>query len=124
MYSFSPRVADAAGLVVSTFALVFAAEWGDKSFLATIALAATSSPVGQWCRLRVQCCGLRPCRNVASIDVVSTRQRAAWGRSMCFDAAAGVVGGAVAGHGLATVIAILGGNVLSRYVSEKTLQYM
>lgn len=36
----------------------------------------------------------------------------------------GVVGGAVAGHGVATAIAILGGNVLSKYVSEKTVQYM
>lgn len=36
----------------------------------------------------------------------------------------GVVGGAVTGHGVATAIAIMGGNVLSKYVSEKTVQYM
>ncbi|CAA6662490.1 unnamed protein product [Spirodela intermedia] len=36
----------AASTVISTFALVFVAEWGDKSFFSTIALAAASSPLG------------------------------------------------------------------------------
>ena len=69
------------GLVLSTLALVFAAEWGDKSFLATIALAAASSPLG-------------------------------------------VVAGAVAGHGVATGIAVLGGSVLGDLVSEQVVQYV
>lgn len=71
----------AASTVASTFALVFVAEWGDKSFFSTIALAAASSPVG-------------------------------------------VVTGAIAGHGVATVLAVLGGSFLSEYVSEKFIAYV
>ena len=37
---------------------------------------------------------------------------------------AGVVGGAVAGHGAATSIAVLGGSFLGKYLDEKVVQYV
>ncbi|XP_009762731.1 protein PAM71, chloroplastic [Nicotiana tabacum] len=71
----------AANTIVSTFALVFVAEWGDKSFFSTIALAAASSPLG-------------------------------------------VIGGALAGHGVATLLAVLGGSLLGSFLSEKAIAYI
>lgn len=71
----------AANTVISTFALVFVAEWGDKSFFSTIALAAASSPLG-------------------------------------------VIGGALAGHGIATLLAVLGGSLLGTFLSEKVIAYI
>ncbi|KAL7112322.1 hypothetical protein ACP275_05G145000 [Erythranthe tilingii] len=71
----------AANTVISTFLLVFVAEWGDKSFFSTIALAAASSPLG-------------------------------------------VIAGALAGHGVATLLAVLGGSFLGTYLSEKTIAYI
>ncbi|KAL0925288.1 hypothetical protein M5K25_003611 [Dendrobium thyrsiflorum] len=71
----------AASTVISTFFLVFVAEWGDKSFFSTIALAAASSPLG-------------------------------------------VIGGALAGHAFATLLAVLGGSLLGTYVSEKVIAYI
>ncbi|XP_017973788.1 PREDICTED: GDT1-like protein 1, chloroplastic [Theobroma cacao] len=71
----------AANTVVSTFILVFIAEWGDKSFFSTIALAAASSPLG-------------------------------------------VIGGALAGHGVATLLAVLGGSLLGTFLSEKAIAYI
>lgn len=70
-----------ASTVVSTFLLVFVAEWGDKSFFSTIALAAASSPLG-------------------------------------------VIGGALAGHGIATLVAVLGGSFLGTLLSEKVIAYI
>ncbi|CAL1375197.1 unnamed protein product [Linum trigynum] len=73
-------ILSAANTIISTFALVFVAEWGDKSFFSTIALAAASSPLG-------------------------------------------VIAGALAGHGVATLIAVLGGSLLGTFLSEKVIAY-
>ncbi|XP_043714328.1 GDT1-like protein 1, chloroplastic [Telopea speciosissima] len=77
----SAGIVAAANTVISTFLLVFVAEWGDKSFFSTIALAAASSPLG-------------------------------------------VIGGALAGHAVATLLAVLGGSLLGTFLSEKVVGYM
>lgn len=64
--------------LVEVGTLVFLAEWGDRSMLATVALASAQSPVG-------------------------------------------VAVGACVGHGLATAIAVLGGALAGKYVSERTV---
>jgi putative Ca2+/H+ antiporter (TMEM165/GDT1 family) len=67
-------------LILSTFALVFAAEWGDKSFFATIALSAAQDPTQ-------------------------------------------VFLGGTAGHGVATGLAVLIGDLIGDYLSEKVVAY-
>lgn len=63
-------------VVSETGSLVFFAEWGDKSMLATVALAAAKSPLG-------------------------------------------VIVGGVSGHLVASIIAVVGGSFLGKYISEK-----
>lgn len=77
----SKRLSNPLEVIWKSFSLIFFAEWGDRSMLATIALGAAQAP---------------------------------WG----------VAGGAIAGHLVATVIAILGGAFLAKYISEKLVGYL
>lgn len=63
-------------VVTETSSLIFLAEWGDKSMLATVALAAAKSPLG-------------------------------------------VIVGGISGHFVASIIAVVGGSFLGKYISEK-----
>jgi len=72
------RDATAWGALVESFSLIFVAEWGDRSMLATIALGAAQNPIA-------------------------------------------VATGAIAAHFAATLIAVLGGAILSKYISEKVV---
>ncbi|KAG0568158.1 hypothetical protein KC19_7G191100 [Ceratodon purpureus] len=74
------KVATPLEVVTEAFSLVFVAEWGDRSMLATVALGAAQSP---------------------------------WG----------VASGAIAGHVIATALAVLGGAFLAQYISEKVIGY-
>jgi len=74
------KVATPFEIVSEAFSLVFVAEWGDRSMLATVALGAAQSP---------------------------------WG----------VASGAIAGHVMATALAVLGGAFLAQYISEKVIGY-
>ncbi|KAL6997624.1 Protein PAM71-, chloroplastic [Sarracenia purpurea var. burkii] len=77
----SKRLSNPLEILWKSFSLIFFAEWGDRSMLATIALGAAQSP---------------------------------WG----------VASGAIAGHFLATLIAILGGAFLANFISEKLVGYL
>jgi putative Ca2+/H+ antiporter (TMEM165/GDT1 family) len=68
-------------IVWKSFTLIFFAEWGDRSMLATIALGAAQSPFG-------------------------------------------VASGAIAGHLIATSVAVLGGAFLANYISEKLVGFL
>lgn len=68
-------------VLLEVASLIFVAEWGDRSMLATIALGAAQSPLG-------------------------------------------VAGGAIAAHALATLVAVVGGAMLSRHISERTVGFL
>lgn len=72
----SPNSSTGVRVVAETSSLIFLAEWGDKSMLATVALAAAKSPLG-------------------------------------------VIVGGISGHFVASVIAVVGGSFLGKFISER-----
>lgn len=72
----SPKSSTGVRVVAETSSLIFLAEWGDKSMLATVALAAAKSPLG-------------------------------------------VIVGGISGHLVASIIAVVGGSFLGRFISER-----
>ncbi|CAN4120677.1 unnamed protein product [Withania somnifera] len=81
LFQASNRLTNLLEILWKSFSLVFFAEWGDRSMLATIALGAAQSP---------------------------------WG----------MASGAIAGHLVATSLAIIGGALLANYISEKLVGYL
>lgn len=71
-----PQATSGFRVVAETSSLIFLAEWGDKSMLATVALAAAKSPLG-------------------------------------------VIVGGITGHFIASIIAVVGGSVLGKFISER-----
>ncbi|KAL5999074.1 hypothetical protein ACLOJK_010024 [Asimina triloba] len=98
----------AANTAISTFALVFVAEWGDKSFFSTI-----GEPEVEKVQLFGKFMMLSP-----RILVNDTSSLAAASSPL------GVIGGALAGHAAATLLAVLGGSFLGTFFSEKVIAYV
>ncbi|KAH9626644.1 hypothetical protein KSS87_001104 [Heliosperma pusillum] len=121
----------AASTVISTFALVFVAEWGDKSFFSTI---------GEFCEqvttyaqawniflienlmynvyLYISCTAILKFFVLNCICIYTGTALAAASSPL------GVIGGALAGHGAATLLAVAGGSLLGSFLSEKVISYI
>jgi len=81
------------------FTLTFLAEWGDRSQIATIALAAQKDPYGGACST--------PCSRALSLSHPSSP----------------VTLGGIIGHALCTGLAVVGGRMLATKISERTVAY-
>ena len=99
--------------------IIFLAEWGDRSMLATVALGASHSPLGETCACSQLEKGIL---NSVGYEYTVLQSLGARGRCTCCGLA-GVSLGAALGHALATLLAVLGGALASKYISERALGF-
>ena len=97
-------------LVVEASTLTLAAEIGDRSQLATIALGASGNPFG------VVRCALRICIHASSHAFRAPLSNHVFPMNLVTQALGGTVG-----HCMATGMAVLGGSFISKYFSERVI---
>jgi hypothetical protein len=135
-------------VMTEAFTLTFLAEWGDRSQIATIALAAAKDPFGGmhppaadpplllFLRVTTLCCGchsvpLKHLRRSTLGHTVLIRSHTPCGLSSglpssspaCLLCYAAVTLGGIIGHSLCTGLAVIGGRLLASRLSEKTVAF-
>jgi len=112
-----------AALVISTFALVFAAEWGDKvSSITSSRVPFQRSPLYTQSPFRVQIPNCHPITD-RTPPLITIQSFIA---TIALSAAAsplGVALGGVAGHGVATGLAVFVGDILGDRIPERVIKY-
>lgn len=100
--------------LTQAFTLTFLAEWGDRSQIATIALAAAKDPFGVTIGKSVVAGWNDACTPLPLVHPCSYNAR--------FCLAMGE--GGIIGHALCTGIAVIGGRMLAARISERTVSYV
>ncbi|KAJ6946155.1 hypothetical protein NC651_001039 [Populus alba x Populus x berolinensis] len=106
----------AANIIISTFLLVFVAEWSDKSFFSTIGRLNLDYIIFVY-RLNSQV-PVYIVNGSLSACLPVILQEFSHAALAATSSPLGVIGGSLTGHGVATVIDVVGGSLLGKFLSE------